>query len=192
MPAHPVIQFNRWYAAARRAHEAQADGMALATAGRAGRPAVRYVLLKGADESGFTFYTNLGSPKARALTANPRAALAFYWHKAGRQVRITGRIRPVSGTEADAYWVTRPRQSQLGGWASAQSRPIASRARLVARAARLAFKFRGRPVPRPANWSGFRLIPATIEFWTRGLFRLHDRILWQRTRRGWRATRLQP
>src|SRR5687767_10077672 len=128
---HPVRLFNRWYAAAARARAPQHDAMALATASRSGKPEVRYVLLKHADEQGFVFYTNLRSRKGRTLAANPHAALVFYWHRPGRQVRVEGRVRPVSRAEADAYFSSRPRLSRIGAWASQQSRPIASRAVLV-------------------------------------------------------------
>lgn len=192
MARHPIEQFRRWYAAARRRPEAQPDGMALATADGRGRPSVRFVLLKGADEGGFTFYTHTRSAKGRDLAVNPRAALVFYWHRTGRQVRVTGRVVRVAPEEADAYWATRPRPSQLGAWASAQSRPVGSRAVLLRRAARATRRFRGRPIPRPAGWTGYRLIPATIEFWTRGPSRLHDRVFWRRTEGRWHTVRLQP
>ena len=188
---NPVAIFNRWYANAARAGEHLPDAVALATSDR-GRPSVRYVLLKGADDRGFVFYTNLGSPKARHLRANPRAEMAFYWDKPGRQVRVGGRVVPVSAAEADAYWDTRPRISRLGGIASAQSRPMPSRAALLARLARVSLRYAGRHIPRPANWSGFRIVPDRIEFWSRRSWRLHDRALFQRTRRGWKKTILQP
>lgn len=190
MSSVPLGIFHRWYAAARR-REPLPDAMALATASRGGAPSVRFVLLKGADERGFVFYTNLRSPKARDLKRNPRGALAFYWDRTGRQIRITGRVQPVPASEADAYFRSRPRLSQLGAWASAQSRPIASRALLVGRVARLALRYR-RAIPRPDDWSGYRLVPRTIEFWARGAGRLHDRQLWTRRGARWSVVRLQP
>ena len=188
----PVALFNRWYASAARAKLPQHDGMALATASASGKPDVRYVLLKSVDERGFVFYTNLKSPKGRALKINARAALAFYWHKPGRQVRVRGRVRPVSDAEADAYFASRPRLSQLGAWASQQSRPVASRAVLVARVAKLTLAAGRRPIPRPDHWSGFRLRPSEIEFWQRGAGRLHLRWLYSRSGSRWRRILLQP
>ncbi len=192
MPADPFALFRRWYAAAARARQPQHDAMALATVDGSGRPQVRYVLLKEADHRGFVFYTNLGSPKARALRATPHAALVFYWHKPGRQVRVEGRVRPVAKAEADAYFASRPRLSQIGAWASQQSRPIASRAVLVSRVARLTKAASGRPIPRPDHWSGFRVVPSRIEFWERGAGRLHTRWLYSKSGTRWRRALLQP
>ncbi|MFN8640889.1 MAG: pyridoxamine 5'-phosphate oxidase [Candidatus Binatia bacterium] len=193
MPADPIARFRRWFAAARRhAQIPQPEAMALATADRRGRPSVRVVLLKHADADGFVFYTNGASRKGRELAANPWASLAFHWQPLGRQVRVEGRVHPVSRAEADAYWETRPRESQLGGAASAQSDPIASRAALLRRWRALSRRFRGQPVPRPPHWTGYRVVPTAIEFWTLRPFRMHDRELFTRTARGWRVTRLQP
>lgn len=193
MPVDPIARFRRWFAAA-VAHPqiAQPEAMGLATADRRGRPSLRIVLLKHADAGGFVFYTNARSRKGRELAANPWAALAFHWQPLGRQVRIEGRVEMVSRAEADAYWATRPRESQLGGAASAQSEPIASRAALLRRWRALARRLRDRPVPRPPHWTGYRLVPTAIEFWTLRPHRMHDRELFTRTARGWRATRLQP
>jgi len=187
----PITIFNRWYANAERAGEHLPDAVALATSDR-GRPSVRFVLLKGVDGRGFVFYTNLGSPKALHLRRNPRAEMAFYWDKTGRQARIGGRVVPVSREEADAYWDSRPRISRLGGIASRQSAPMPSRAALLARLARVALRYAGRRIPRPSWWSGFRIVPDRIEFWSRRAYRLHDRALFQRTSRGWKRTILQP
>lgn len=192
MALEPIKLFRNWYAAAARAKLPQYDGMALATASASGKPDVRFVLLKSVDERGFVFYTNLLSPKGRALKANPRAALAFYWDRPGRQVRVRGTVRPVSDAEADAYFASRPRLSQLGAWASEQSRPVSSRAVLVARVAKLALAAGRRSIPRPDHWSGFRLLPSEIEFWQRGAGRLHTRWLYTRSGSRWRRVLLQP
>lgn len=191
--ADPIARFQRWFAAARR-HAAipQPEAMALATADRRGRPSTRVVLLKQADARGFVFFTNAASRKGRELAANPYAALVFHWHPLGRQVRVEGRVEMISAAEADAYWATRPRESQLGGAASAQSAPIASRAAMLARWRALARRYRGAAVPRPPHWTGYRVVPAAIEFWTLRPYRMHDRELFTRTRGGWRVTRLQP
>lgn len=166
--------------------------MALATADRQGRPSVRTVLLKGLDDRGLVFYTNLKSRKARQLATNPRAAVCLYWDPLMLQVLVEGRIRPVSRAEADAYWATRPRVSQLGAWASDQSAPLARRAILLARYRQVARRFAGRPIPRPAWWSGFRLIPDWIEYWTSRPRRLHHRLLYHRRGPRWVSTLLYP
>lgn len=193
MPADPIARFRRWFAAARR-HPSipQPEAMTLATADRRGRPSARMVLLKHADADGFVFYTNARSRKGEELQANPRAALVFHWQPLGRQVRVEGRVTPVTAAEADAYWTSRPRESQLGGAASAQSEVVASRAALLAQWRALARRFRGQPVPRPPHWTGYRVAPEAIEFWTQRPYRMHDRELFTRTRRGWKLTRLQP
>lgn len=192
MSADPIARFRRWFAAAQRAELPQPEAMALATADRRGRPSVRVVLLKHADAAGFVFYTNARSRKGQELAENPWASLVFHWHPLGRQVRIEGRVEPVTAAEADAYWVTRPRESQIGGAASDQSRPIASRAALLRRWRELARRYRDGPVPRPPHWTGFRVVPTRIEFWTLRPFRMHDRELFTRTRGRWRVRRLQP
>lgn len=193
MPVDPILRFQRWFAAARRhAQIAQPEAMALATADRRGRPSVRIVLLKHVDAEGFVFYTNTLSRKGAELTENPHAALVFWWGPLGRQVRVEGPVTPVTPAEADAYWATRPRESQIGGAASRQSQPIASRAALVAQFRTLAARYRNSPVPRPPHWSGYRVVPQAIEFWTLRPYRMHDRELFTRTRTGWRVRRLQP
>jgi pyridoxamine 5'-phosphate oxidase len=166
--------------------------MALATADARGRPSVRFVLLKQGDHRGFVFFTNARSRKGRELRDNPRASAAIYWDRLRKQVRIEGRVEEVPGAEADAYWVTRPRASQLAALASTQSAPLASRAMLMARWKDLRRRYRGKPVPRPPGWTGYRIIPDAIEFWVHSDYRLHDRELFMRTRRGWKRMRLQP
>jgi pyridoxamine 5'-phosphate oxidase len=186
----PFAPFRRWFAAA--SGERDASAMALATATRDGCPSLRFVLLKGFDERGFVFYTNMESRKAEELFANPRAALCFFWHALRRQVRIEGIAEPVSEAEADAYFATRPRDSQLGAWASEQSRPLDERTRLERRAAEFASRFAGRAVARPPFWSGFRVVPQRIEFWQERPSRLHDRWLYTREGETWRRQRLYP
>ncbi len=166
--------------------------MSLATVDAAGRPSVRMVLLKAADARGFVFYTNLGSPKIADLTANPRAALCLHWPILERQVRIEGRVEAVSEEEADAYFASRPRLSQLGAWASAQSQPMAGRFVLEQAVAAMALKFPVSAVPRPSFWSGRRVVPDLIEFWQQRAFRHHDRERFVRTAEGWQSQWLFP
>jgi pyridoxamine 5'-phosphate oxidase len=156
-----------------------------------GAPSVRMVLLKGLDERGFVVYTNLGSPKARQLTRNPRAALCFHWKSLARQVRAEGEVEPVSEAEADAYFATRSRDSQLGAWASRQSDLLSDREELLSRVAATAERFPGE-VPRPPHWGGFRVVPERVEFWIDAPARLHHRAAWRRTGSSWRASLLYP
>jgi pyridoxamine 5'-phosphate oxidase len=166
--------------------------MALATAAGGGKTSVRFVLLKGIDERGFVFFTDTRSRKGRELDGNQFASLAFYWHPKGRQVRVEGRVEKVTPAEADAYWPTRPRQSRLAASASHQSARLYSRVKLLERCKQLAREFRGRDIPRPPYWTGFRVRPDAIEFWTNRAHRLHHREIYTRRARGWRRELLQP
>jgi pyridoxamine 5'-phosphate oxidase len=195
----PFLLFERWFADATSKEPNDPNAMALATVGESGLPNVRMVLLKGLDpsatpERGFVFYTNLGSAKGRELAANHKAALLFHWKSLRRQVRLRGLISPVSATEADAYFATRPRLSRIGAWASEQSRPLASRFALETAVAKLTAKFGLGDIPRPPHWSGFRLTPLEIEFWADRPFRLHDRLVFRRgsPEESWTRTRLYP
>jgi pyridoxamine 5'-phosphate oxidase len=192
MADDPIAIFRRWLAAARRAKAPLAEAVALATADARGRPSVRYVLVKGADERGFVFYTNLESRKGRELARNPWASLAAYWDATGRQARAEGKVSEVEADEADAYWLERPRDSRLASWLSRQSAPIGSRAELEAAFRAAAKRFDGREIPRPARWSGYVLEPVRVEFWTRREPRLHHRELYTRRRGRWVKTILQP
>jgi pyridoxamine 5'-phosphate oxidase len=189
----PWAWFRESFAQAMRSESFDASRAALATVDAHGQPSVRFVLVKHADELGFVFFTNLGSAKARALAAHARAALAFHWASIEQQVRAEGTIELVSDGEADAYFATRPRGSQLAAWASRQSAPIASRAALQAQYREVEQRFAAVPVvPRPPFWSGYRLVPARIEFWRNRDDRLHDRWSFTRVERGWQVQRLQP
>jgi pyridoxamine 5'-phosphate oxidase len=193
-PLHhdPLRHFGDWFAEAARSEPKDPDAMTLATCTPEGVPSARTVLLKGHDERGFVFYTNTESRKGAELAANPHAALLFYWKSLGRQIRIEGTTEPVSGAEADSYYATRPRISRLGAWASDQSRPLPSREELERRLAAVEARHPGEDIPRPPNWSGFRLIPASFEFWQEMSFRLHDRTVYTRGGDGWTIGKLYP
>ena len=189
--AEPFAPFARWLEDAWKLEE-NAHATILATVDAAGRPSARAVLLKGFDERGFVFYTNLESRKAAEIFANPQAALCFLWKSNKRQVRIEGRAEPATDREADEYFASRPRDSQIGAWASEQSRVLNSRAEIEARVAEFTRRFGDAIVERPPYWSGFRVIPERIEFWQERPARLHDRLLFIREDRGWRRERLYP
>ncbi len=188
----PIHLFADWLAEAEKTEPNDPNAMTLATTTPDGFPSARMVLLKHADEAGFVFYTNLESRKGGELAANPRAALLFHWKSLRRQVRIEGPVTPVSAAEADAYYHSRPRASQIGAWASAQSRPLESRFHLEKQVAAYTARYAIGTVPRPPHWSGFRVAPARMEFWQDKPFRLHDRLIYAREGGSWRTERLFP
>ena len=188
----PFRLFADWFAEARESEPNDPDAMALATATPDGRPSVRMVLLKGHGPDGFTFYTNLDSRKGAELSANTRAALLFHWKSLRRQVRIEGPVSPVGDAEADAYFDTRSRDSQLGAWASWQSRPLDARATFEKRYHEMVRRFDGETVPRPPRWSGFRVTPELFEFWSDRPHRLHERRIFTPADGGWREGLLYP
>jgi pyridoxamine 5'-phosphate oxidase len=188
----PFQHLTDWYREAEDLGQPQPDAMALATSTPDGRPSVRMVLLKGWSPRGFVFFTNRESRKGVELAGNPRAALSLYWTAAGRSVRASGRVSRASRAESLAYWVTRPRESQAAAWASAQSRPIASREDLEARHRAILERFAEQPLPLPPFWGGYRLRPDWVEFWEHRANRLHERLLLTRRRSGWREEILQP
>ncbi|MEO5335521.1 MAG: pyridoxamine 5'-phosphate oxidase [Magnetospirillum sp. WYHS-4] len=191
-PANPISRFREWLAEAGKAEPNDPNAMALATADEQGRPSVRMVLLKDVDDRGFTFYTNLESRKGGQLAVNPQAALCFHWKSLRRQVRVEGPVERVEDTEADTYFASRQRLSQIGAWASKQSRPLEGRFELERRVAEFTARFGFGPVPRPPFWSGFRIVPELIEFWEDKPFRLHDRVVYTRGQSGWTAESLFP
>jgi pyridoxamine 5'-phosphate oxidase len=189
----PLTQFRAWFEDAAAAGMRVPEAVALATATPGGRPSVRMVLLKGADDRGFAFYTNYESRKAGELETNPRAALLFHWDPLGRQVRIEGPVERVGADESAAYFATRPRASRLAAWASPQSEPLASRSELEDAVDRVAERFEVGDVPLPPHWGGYRLAPERYEFWQHREDRLHDRIRYEPDGRGgWKRVRLAP
>jgi pyridoxamine 5'-phosphate oxidase len=192
MSTDPFALFEKWFAEARASEPNDPDAVAFASADVAGRPSVRIVLLRRAGPDGFGFFTNLDSRKGEELIANPFGALAIHWKSLRRQVRAEGPVERVSDEEADAYFAGRSRESQLGSWASAQSRPLESRAVFEAQYEDVRQRMEGQPVTRPPRWSGFRLKPDRIEFWSDRPHRLHERRLFTRTANGWAESLLYP
>jgi pyridoxamine 5'-phosphate oxidase len=190
----PFALFAAWFAEAAKSETNDPNAMALATVDAEGLPDVRMVLMKGFDTEGFVFYSHIASAKGRELAANPKAALLFHWKSLRRQVRIRGTVSPVTDAEADAYFATRPKQAQIGAWASKQSQPLESRFAFEQALALVAAKYVISEVPRPPGWSGWRIRPVRFEFWHDRPFRLHDRIEFSRSAPGtaWSKTRLYP
>jgi pyridoxamine 5'-phosphate oxidase len=191
--AEPFELFASWFKDAEKSEPNEPNAMALATVDKGGLPDVRMVLLKGFDHNGFVFYTNLESRKGTELAQNMKAALCFHWKSLRRQVRVRGPVERVSDAEADAYFASRPRGSRIGAWASKQSRPLESRFALEKAVAEYTAKYPLGEIPRPPHWSGFRIVPQMIEFWADRQFRLHDRVVFDRTAEGgWKKARLYP
>lgn len=193
MNTNPITQFGEWFAKASQCGIDKPHAMTLSTVGSDGCPTARMVLLSSYDERGFVFHTNYESDKARAIAANPDVALVFWWDPLGRQVRIEGRVEKTGEADSDAYFAKRPRGSQLGAWASNQSRTISRYAELENRLRELEAEYRDRPVPRPPHWGGYRVIPSAIEFWENRDNRLHHRVRFERHAVGaWRSRYLAP
>lgn len=187
----PFIQFDRWYKE-RILLVTYPDSVSLATSSADGTVSVRTVLLKGYDSIGFVFFTNYKSKKGRQLNENPNAAMLFYWPETGRQIRIEGRVEKISEEESTQYFNSRPRESRIGAWASSQSSVIPGKSHLDEQVKRFSSEFRGKPIPKPPHWGGFRIIPELFEFWQEGKFRLHDRLVYTRGKTGWIIQRLAP
>lgn len=188
----PIHRFLDWFEEAKRREPDVPDAMSLATVDAGGTPSVRMVLLKDVDQRGFVFYTNLGSRKGRELGSGGKVALLFHWKSLHRQVRIEGCAEPVTDAEADAYFATRDRGAQIGAWASEQSRIMEGRHDLEKRVAKFAAQFGFGAVPRPPFWSGYRVVPERIEFWSEGRFRLHEREVYSKSGGAWQMDRLYP
>jgi pyridoxamine 5'-phosphate oxidase len=192
MEKDPFTKFGAWFSEAEATEPNDPNAMIVSTSTLAGRPSSRTLLLKAWDEHGFVYFGNLGSRKAAEMHENPQVALLFYWKILHRQIRIEGKVVPVTGDQADAYFATRPRVSQLGAWASQQSQPLASRAVFEERLEAAEARFAGVDVPRPDFWSGWRLIPEYFEFWQAVDFRLHERLIFTRAGAGWESGALYP
>jgi len=190
--ADPFLQFATWFNEAGQAGVPEPHAMSLATVSEDGSPDVRIVLLRGTEQGGFTFYTNYRSQKGREIDMNPKVGLNFFWPELERQVRILGKAERLSSHESDRYFFSRPRESRIGAWASAQSEVIGSREQLEQRYKEIEKKYEGKDIDRPPHWGGFLVIPARIEFWQGRPGRLHDRIRYQREAHGWQLSRLQP
>jgi pyridoxamine 5'-phosphate oxidase len=191
-PADPYAIFAEWMAEATASEVNDPNAMCLATCTPDGRPSARMVLLKGVDPRGFVFYTNLESRKGTELAINPQAALCFHWKSLARSIRVEGQVEPVTEAEADTYYASRSRGSRIGAWASRQSRPLEGRFALEKAVAEYTMKFGISEIPRPAHWSGFRVLPARIEFWRDMPFRLHERRVFTATADGWGTEALFP
>lgn len=192
MSESPFKKFGEWFAAAQGSEPNDPEAMTVATVGPDGRPAARVLLLKRWDSSGFVFFSHLPSRKGREMANNPHVALLFHWKSLQRQIRIEGQVAVVSDADADEYFATRPRQSQIGAWASEQSRPLPSREVFEERIQAAEARFSGREVTRPEFWSGWRLVPEYFEFWQGVDFRLHDRVVFTKAGDGWETGRLYP
>jgi|TARA_R110000868_G_scaffold121698_3_gene322651 pyridoxamine 5'-phosphate oxidase len=189
---HPVTQFHAWFEHYRTTAPEEPTVMTVASVDEHGQPWQRILLLKSYDDDGFVFFTNYESNKGRHFATNPKASLHFFWMKVERQVQIQGEVVPMSREEAQAYFHSRPRESQLGAWASQQSRPLASRSELETRFTQLSVEYQDKEVPLPDYWGGYRLVPSRMEFWQGGEHRLHDRVEYQLEREAWTIQRLNP
>ena len=194
LTAEILDTFNTLLAEAQASTDPEPTAMTVATVGKGGRPSARTVLLKGLDERGFVFFTNFDSSKGRQLAANPQAALLFHWKmiREGVQVKIEGSVEPVTAAEADAYFTSRPRPSQIGAWASLQSQTLPSREEFERRIDEMEKRFEDQPVPRPPHWSGFRIVPEMVEFWYGARYRLHERHRYERVNGEWNQRMLYP